>query len=152
VSPSKVRAATVIQKLALLDAMLVGIGGLPLSSPEAFASNPRDVAAAESYVRRALEALLDLGRHVLGKGLGRGALEYKQVAVALQGASVLAERTGSAWVAMAGYRTRLVHFYDEVGAGELYEICTRRLGDVRDVREQLLAWLRANPERVDGDL
>jgi len=152
VSPSKVRAATVIQKLALLDAMLVGIGGLPLSSPEAFASNPRDVAAAESYVRRALEALLDLGRHVLGKGLGKGALEYKQVAVALQGAGVLDERTGSALVEMAGYRNRLVHFYDEVGAGELYEICTRRVGDVRDVREQLLAWLRANPERVDGDL
>jgi uncharacterized protein YutE (UPF0331/DUF86 family) len=152
VSPSKVRAATVIQKLALLDAMLVGIGGLPLSSPEAFASNPRDVAAAESYVRRALEALLDLGRHVLGKGLGKGALEYKQVAVALQGEGVLDERTGSALVEMAGYRNRLVHFYDEVGAGELYEICTRRLGDVRDVREQLLAWLRANPERVDGDL
>jgi uncharacterized protein YutE (UPF0331/DUF86 family) len=152
VSPSKVRAATVIQKLALLDAMLVGIGGLPLSSPEAFASDPRDVAAAESYVRRALEALLDLGRHVLGKGLGKGALEYKQVAVALQREGVLDERTGSALVEMAGYRNRLVHFYDEVGAGELYEICTRRLGDVRDVREQLLAWLRTNPERVDGDL
>jgi uncharacterized protein YutE (UPF0331/DUF86 family) len=152
VSPSKVRAATVIQKLTLLDAMLAGIRGLPLSSPEAFASDPRDVAAAESYVRRALEALLDLGRHVLGKGLGKGALEYKQVAVALQREGVLDERTGSAMVEMAGYRNRLVHFYDEVGAGELYEICTRRMGDVRDVREQLLAWLRTNPERVDGDL
>lgn len=151
-SPSKVRAATVIQKLTLLDAMLAGIRGLPLSSPEAFASDPRDVAAAESYVRRALEALLDLGRHVLGKGLGKGALEYKQVAVALQREGVLDERTGSAMVEMAGYRNRLVHFYDEVGAGELYEICTRRMGDVRDVREQLLAWLRTNPERVDGDL
>ncbi len=151
-SPSKVRAATVIQKLALLDAMLAGIGGLPLSSPEAFAADPRDVAAAESYVRRALEALLDLGRHVLAKGLGKGVLEYKQVAVALQREGLLDERTGSALVEMAGYRNRLVHFYDEVGAGELYEICTRRLDDVRDVRGQLLAWLRANPERVDGDL
>ncbi len=110
------------------------------------------MAAAQSYVRRALEALLDLGRHVLAKGLGKGVLEYKQVAVALQREGLLDERTGSALVEMAGYRNRLVHFYDEVGAGELYEICTRRLDDVRDVRGQLLAWLRANPERVDGNL
>jgi len=152
VSPSKVRAATVIQKLALLDAMLAGIGALPLSSAEAFAADPRDVAAAESYVRRALEALLDLGRHVLGKGLGKGALEYKQVAVALRSEGVLDERAGADLVEMAGYRNRLVHFYDEVGAAELFEICTRRLDDVREVREQILAWLRANPQRVDGEL
>jgi uncharacterized protein YutE (UPF0331/DUF86 family) len=152
VSPSKVRAATVIQKLALLDAMLGGIQGLPLSSPQAFASDPRDVAAAESYVRRALEALLDLGRHILGKGLGKGALEYEQVAVGLRGEGVLDEPAGAALVEMAGYRNRLVHFYDEVGAAELYEICTRRADDVREVRDQLLAWLRANPQRVDGEL
>jgi len=152
VSPSKVRAATVIQKLALLDAMVAGVEGLPLSSPEAFAADPRDVAAAESYVRRALEALLDLGRHLLGKGLGKGALEYKQVAIALQREGVLDECAGAALVEMAGYRNRLVHFYDEVGAAELYEICTLRMGDVREVREQLLAWLRADPRRVDGDL
>lgn len=150
-SPPKVRAATVLQKLALLDAMLAGTQGLPLSSPQAFAADPRDVAAAESYVRRALEALLDLGRHILGKGLGKGALEYK-VAVGLRNEGVLDEHAGAALVEMAGYRNRLVHFYEEVGAVELYEICTRRVDDVREVRDQLLAWLRANPQRVDGEL
>ena len=104
------------------------------------------------YVRRALEALLDLGRHILGKGLGKGALEYKQVAVGLRNEGVLDEHAGAALVEMAGYRNRLVHFYDEVGAVELYEICTRRVDDVREVRDQLLAWLRANPQRVDGEL
>jgi hypothetical protein len=59
VSPSKVRVATVLQKSALVDAMLAGIAALPLDSPAAFSHDPRDVAAAESYVRRALEALLD---------------------------------------------------------------------------------------------
>jgi len=31
-------------------------------------SDPRNVASAESYLRRGLEALLDLGRHLLAKG------------------------------------------------------------------------------------
>src|SRR5450756_1177027 len=71
VSPSKVRVAMVLQKRQLVDAMLAGIATLPLGSPAAFSLDPRDVAAAESYVRRALEALLDLGRHILSKGLWR---------------------------------------------------------------------------------
>ena len=151
-SPSKVRVATVLQKSALVDAMLAGIATLPLESLTAFTRDPRDAAAAESYVRRALEALLDLGRHILSKGLGQGALEYKQVAIALRQAGVLDEQSGSVLLEMAGYRNRLVHFYDEVSAAELYEICAHRLGDVRAVREALLAWLRDHPERVDGAL
>lgn len=111
--------------------MLAGIATLPLGSPAAFSRDPRDVAAAESYVRRALEALLDLGRHILSKGLGQGALEYKQVAIALRQAGVLDEQNGAVLLEMAGYRNRLVHFYDEVGAAELYEICAHRLGDLR---------------------
>jgi len=122
VSPSKVRVATVLQKSAQVDAMLAGIATLPLGSPATFSRDPRDVAAAESYVRRALEVLLDLGRHILSKGLDQGALEYKQVAIALRQAGVLDERNGAALLEMAGYRNRLVHFYDEVGAAELYEI------------------------------
>ena len=71
-SPSKVRVATVLAKSALVDAMLAGIATLPLESLAAFSRDARDAAAAESYVRRALEALLDLGRHILSKGLGAG--------------------------------------------------------------------------------
>ena len=151
-SPSKVRAATVLQKTALIDEMLRGIATLPLDSAAAFARDPHDVAAAESYVRRALEMVLDLGRHILAKGLGQDALEYKQVAVALREAGVLDGPLGEALFEMAGYRNRLVHFYDEVGTPELYEICVDRVDDVRRVRDALLDWLRRHPESVDGAL
>jgi len=70
VSPSKVRVAMVLQKSALVDAMLAGIATLPLGSPAAFSLDPRDVAAAESYVRRALEALLAAG-HVVMRGISQ---------------------------------------------------------------------------------
>jgi uncharacterized protein YutE (UPF0331/DUF86 family) len=152
VSPSKVRAATVLHKAAQIDAMLAGIAALRLQSFAAFAGDPRDVAAAESYVRRALEALLDLGRHILAKALGEGALEYKQVAASLQRCGVLDEASGALMLEMAGYRNRLVHFYDEVTSAELYEICTQRLDDVRGVRDAMLRWLGEHSELVDGRL
>jgi len=152
VSPGKVSAAVVVQKSALIDDMLEGVAGLPLASLEEFTADARTVAAAESYVRRALEILLDLGRHVVVKGLGKTALEYKDVPRALRAAGILNEVDGAALLEMAGYRNRLVHFYDEVTTPELYEICVRRMDDVRRVRDALLAWLREHAQSVDGDV
>jgi uncharacterized protein YutE (UPF0331/DUF86 family) len=151
-TPGKVRAVTVVQKAAQVRAMLAGIQGLPLSDPAAFAADPRNAASAESYLRRALEALLDLGRHILAKGVGQGPAEYKEVALGLARAQVLDEPHGALLVRMAGYRNRLVHFYDEVSDEELYEICTQHAGDVGDLLDALLGWVRRHPELVEGRL
>lgn len=120
-SPAKVRVTIVMQKSTLVDDMLRGLATLPLTSLEAFQSDARDAAAAESFFRRALEALLDLGRHVLAKRLGERALEYKQIALALRRAGVLDEARSDILLDMAGYRNRLTHFYDEVTTEELFD-------------------------------
>ena len=151
-TPGKVRAVTVVQKATQVRAMLAGIQGLPLSDPVAFEADPRNAASAESYLRRALEALLDLGRHILAKGFGWGPAEYKEVALGLARAEVLGEAHGALLVRMAGYRNRLVHFYDEVTDEELFEICTRHAGDVGDLLDALLGWVRRHPEQVEGRL
>lgn len=151
-SPSKVRVATIVQKSTLVDEMLDGLATLPLDSLKSFRSDPRDAAAAESYLRRALEALLDLGRHILAKALGERALEYKQIAVALGRTGVLDEASAGLLVEMAGYRNRLTHFYDEVTVAELFDICTRRTSQIRTVRDAMLDWLRRHPDAVDGEL
>jgi uncharacterized protein YutE (UPF0331/DUF86 family) len=152
VSPSKIRAAAVLQKTAQVEAMLLGLEGLPLASLEAFASDPRNPAAAESYLRRALEALLDLGRHMLAKGFGQGPAEYKEIATRLADVGVLDRAQGALLTELAGYRNRLVHFYDEVSASELYDICSGQLDDIRRLLQALLAWARQHPEMIDGAL
>ena len=63
-TPSRVSASILAERIGWVDALLAGIRALPLDSIDAFSADPRNSAAAESYVRRALEALLDLGRHV----------------------------------------------------------------------------------------
>jgi len=128
------------------------IGALPLDSSEPFVGDPRSTAAADSYVRRALEALMDLGRHILAKGLGRVATEYRDVARQLLAAGVLDEETSRRMSDMAGYRNRLVHFYDEVTPRELHAICTHRISETTGVTNALMAWVRAHPEMVDRSL
>ena len=151
-TPSKLRSEVVLERVAWIERMLRALRSLPTRSIEEFRADPRTAAAAESYLRRALEALLDLCRHVLAKGLGEGVAEYKEIATALHGAAVLDAESAGLLREMAGYRNRIVHFYHEIADDELLDICTRQLGDIEAIRERLLAWLRAHPELLDTRL
>jgi uncharacterized protein YutE (UPF0331/DUF86 family) len=150
VTPSALRADIVADRVSWIRRMLEGLRSLPLESGAIFEADARNAAAAESYLRRALEALLDLGRHVLARGFGRAPTEYREIAESLVDAGVLDKGRGGLLREMAGYRNRLVHFYDEVTRRELYQICTERVGDVEIVLEAILGWIRADPRRADG--
>jgi uncharacterized protein YutE (UPF0331/DUF86 family) len=132
--------------------MLERLRRLPTEDLAAFQADERTPAAAESCLRRALEGLFDLGRHVLSKGFGEGVVEYKQIAGALVGHGIVSAAHGSTLTAMAGYRNRLTHFYHEVGVEELYEIVTTRLDDIEKVIAEIIVWLREHPDRVDRSL
>jgi len=69
---------------------------------ESFIKDSKNLAAAESYLRRALEALLDLGRHVLAKGFGIVVAEYKEIGVKLAEQGVLDEHGRQLMRQMAG--------------------------------------------------
>lgn len=151
-TPGGIKEKVVADRVRWIDDMLRGIRALPLESYERFASDRRNVAAADSYLRRALEALTDLGRHMLAKGLGRPVSEYKDVPRQLLAAGVLDEEAARRMIDMAGYRNRLVHFYDEVTPEELYGICTQRLDEITTLVNGLVAWVRSHPETVDRSL
>lgn len=129
--------------------MLKGLRSLPGNSLESFRADPQTVAAAESYLRRALEALLDLGRHILAKGFGRAVVEYKDIPIGLRNDGVLTESESGLLREMAGYRNRMVHFYSEVTTEELFHIRSSRLPDIERVLSALLEWVQSHPDLVD---
>ncbi len=149
---SPIQAKVVLDRIAWVRRMLEGIRSLPRDSLADFTADPRTPAAAESYLRRGLEALLDLGRHILAKGLNRAVAEYREVARELGKAGILGPAEANLLARMAGYRNRLVHFYHEIYVEELYEVCTQGLADIERVLEALEEWLRAHPERLDQAL
>ena len=75
-SPGLISRVVVAGKTAAIRRMRDGIRSLPLGDLAAFTADPRMVAAGDSYLRRALEALLDLARPVLAKGFGRAPAGY----------------------------------------------------------------------------
>lgn len=77
-TPGKLNEKVVVERSDWVREMLERIRALPLRSLEEFTADKVTVDAAESCLRRSLEALLDLGRHVLAKGFGDAPVEYRR--------------------------------------------------------------------------
>lgn len=151
-TPAQIRANVVAERVSWVREMLGSIKELPMATYEEFIGDPRNVASAESYLRRGIEALLDLGRHILAKGFGIAATEYKDIGTRLQQESVLSEAHGRRLRQIAGYRNRMVHFYGEVTQEELHRLSTRHVIDIEEILEVLVKWLRDHPDKVDQNI
>jgi uncharacterized protein YutE (UPF0331/DUF86 family) len=149
---NSVRAKIVASRAQRIKQMLGQIRNLPLSSLQDFVADVRNVAAAESFLRRSLEALLDVGRHILAKGLGEAVTEYKEIAVVLTKRAVLSEEEGRLLQRLAGYRNRMVHFYHEITEKELYQICSQELSDIEALLNAILKWIKDHPDMIDHSL
>jgi uncharacterized protein YutE (UPF0331/DUF86 family) len=150
--PEPVSRRVIVDRLAWVAEMVAEIQRLPLDDRDAFLTDNRNVYTAESCLRRALEALLDSGRHVLAKAFALGTTEYKEIAVRLGQSGVLSPENAARLRLMAGYRNRLVHFYNEVSHEELFEICANHLADVSAVAADIQHWMESHPELVDNSL
>jgi uncharacterized protein YutE (UPF0331/DUF86 family) len=108
-------------------------------------------AVAESYIRRSLKAIFDIGRHFIAKTPEKGIVEYKDISAALANKSVITVELAEKLKLMAGYRNRLVHFYHEVSDKELHTITQKNLTDmerfVKEIREFILKYRQSMSEK-----
>jgi len=137
-TPAKVNGSVIVEKTAWIRRMLADLRDLGLDDRKEFLSNKHKQAAAESYLRRALEALFDVGRHILARKFGAAAAEYKDISRILFEKKALTKKEADLLRLMAGYRNRLVHFYYEVGAEELFEICANYSADILKILNRLI--------------
>ena len=115
--------------------------GLSRLQLDEFVSEPDNFAIAEHHLRRALESLLDIGRHILAKGGFGKPVDYTDVIAGLGANGVIPMDFASGIRGMAGYRNRLVHAYAEVTSEEIYALLTTRLNDFRKFCEYIEAYM-----------
>ncbi|MFZ5596330.1 MAG: type VII toxin-antitoxin system HepT family RNase toxin [Bacillota bacterium] len=132
------------QRLALISRYLGEMEELAGLPEEDFA-NIRTSASAESFLRRSLEAVFDIGRHILAKSGGADmAMEYKSIARGLSDKGIISSSLMKQLIKMAGYRNRLVHLYHQVSEKELHEIIKNNLKDIKAFQEQILKYINSN--------
>jgi len=119
------------ERLALIKGYVEQLEQLRSLTRADFLADKKATGAAESYLRRSLEAVFDIGRHILAKtGATDLSMEYKSIARGLAARGIVDERLGEQLVKMAGYRNRLVHLYHAITDEELYEIIQANLEDI----------------------
>ena len=94
-----------------------------------FLSDKKNPPYVESYLRKSLEAVFDIGRHILAKSYGFKEIEYKTIARELGNRKIISEELSEVLIKMAGYRNRMGDFYREITAVELYQIVLNNIGD-----------------------
>jgi uncharacterized protein YutE (UPF0331/DUF86 family) len=112
-------------------------------SRDEFLEDYRNPASAETFIRHCLEAIFDIGRHILAKtGKVRLTHEYKNIAKGLGESGVISKQLMSTLIEMAGYRNRIVHLYHEITDEELYEIIQKDLKDIEQFILETGAFLK----------
>ena len=125
-------------RLEIVAVCLADLRTLPQSSVEEFLGDRRNPAAADSLLRRAIEALFDTARHLLAKGFGLGTLEYRDVARRVVENGLLEDGTlGERFIRIAGFRNRLAHHYDSVTPEELFPVLASDLPDLEAIADAL---------------
>ena len=141
-SPGDIDLKVVAQRAFWISQMADALKDLRLEEKAAFLADRHKIAAAESYLRRALEALFDIGRHILAKKFAFPTAEYREIAKSLFEKKVLGAEESELMRKMAGYRNRMVHFYHEITPEELHEICLYHLNEIKLLVDKLVQWTK----------
>jgi uncharacterized protein YutE (UPF0331/DUF86 family) len=101
--------------------------GIPF---EEFHSNPDHFRIAFYDLHRALEAVMDIGSHVLSRIPGARPSSYKDIPRLLEKHKIIpSDFANNQLTRMAGYRNRMVHFYGEITEKEIYNIIQEEIED-----------------------
>lgn len=147
---SRLHIDKIEKNLFIIQEFLLELKKLLLVPEDEFLSDKRNPAAAESYMRRSLEAVFDIGRHILAKSYGIKELEYKKIAVELGEKGVVDKEYSRTLMKMAGYRNRMVHLYHEVGPKEIYDILKNYLSDIERFVSEIAGFIERYKKEEKG--
>jgi uncharacterized protein YutE (UPF0331/DUF86 family) len=143
---SKLNTARILELLRYMETCVQELKPFSRMTKGEFLSDKKNPPFVESYLRRGLEAVFDIGRHILSKTYGFKEIEYKTIAKELGGRGVVTKELSDVLYTMAGYRNRMVHFYKEVGPEELHYIVVNNLDDFDRFAKEIVAFVRAYEE------
>src|SRR3989304_5501047 len=139
---SNLNTARILDLLRFIETCLQELKPFATMTKEEFLSDRKNPPFVESYLRRSLEAIFDIGRHILAKTSGFKEIEYKAIAKELGEKGIITKELSELLHKMAGYRNRMVHFYKEVAPLELYQIVVNHLGDFERFNREVVAFIK----------
>jgi uncharacterized protein YutE (UPF0331/DUF86 family) len=129
-----VRAEVIRRRLNRLDEHIQVLTRLQRYSLEEFLADPERYGSAERFLHLAIEAVLDMGNHVVAEE-GLGVVNwYSDIPKILAEKGYLASGLRDSWIQMIGFRNTLVHEYVDIDRKIVYEVLHQGVGDLIHLR------------------
>ena len=135
-------ATLVTRKLLLITTDLEPLRAIHSRGRDAFLASPFDQAVVERLLERTVTRMIDVNYHLItGAGLPPPS-DYHASFVQLRDIEVLDAAFAARIARAAGLRNRLVHDYEDIDAGKVYEGLEAALTDVPTYVSNVNAVLR----------
>src|SRR3972149_2872615 len=139
---SNLNTARILELIRFIESCVEELKPFSRMTEKEFLSDRKNPPFVESYLRKALEAVFDIGRHILAKSYGFKEIEYKTIAKELGKRKVISEELSEVLIKMAGYRNRMVHFYREVTSEELHQIILNNMEDFNRFNREISSFIK----------
>jgi len=136
-----VNSEVIRKRLNKLDEYLNILRKLQRYSFEEFISDPEHYGSAERFLHLSIEAVIDMGNHVIAD-LGLGVVNwYSDVPSILSDKGYLSPDLKAKWIRMIEFRNTLVHEYVEIDRKIVYEVLLNELEDLIESRKMFAVFL-----------
>ncbi len=129
------------RRLNKLDEYLEILQRLRIYDGASFLADPERYGSAERFLQLSIEALNDMGSHVIAD-LQLGMVEsYRDVPRILYEQDYITPEMENLWVRMIGFRNILVHDYLDIDRHLVYQVLQENLEDIAALRRVFAQWL-----------
>lgn len=136
-----VRVDVLRKRLAKLDEYIDILRSLQACSLEQFLADPLYYGSAERFLQLAIEAINDMGSHII-VDLGLGSVEwYSDVPDILLRREYIDASVAERWRKMTGFRNLLVHDYLDINREIVYDALQHNLDDFEAIKECLRTFI-----------
>lgn len=136
-----VNAELVRKRLIRLEESISILSRISKYSFDEFVADPERYGSAERFLQVSIEAVNDLGNHVVSD-LGLGEINWQSdIPRLLLTHGYITADLSQLWIKMIGFRNILVHEYMDVDRRLVYDVLQNNLVDLRKLMTVFTRWI-----------
>ena len=117
-----VRAEIIRKRMNRLDDYLAVLKKSQKYSFEEFTADPERYGSTERFLHLAIEALIDMGNHVIADSELGVVNWYSDIPKIMAEKEFISSELGEKWIRMIGFRNTLVHEYIDIDRKIVYDV------------------------------